>query len=79
MFFIGCENSSGKRFFIAQYGPAERPVYLRCGNPERAVSFSDYQEACDFLMYLENLELMGKVPHFEALDIVDENGKEIYF
>lgn len=78
MFFIGCEKSSGERFFIAQYGPAERPVYLRCGNPDRAMSFLDYQDASDFLLYLENLQLMGKIPHYEALDVVDETGEPVF-
>lgn len=60
---------------------SQQNIIMWTGNPDNPKIWetSDLQEANDKLLYLDNLSLIGKLPHMECLDIVDENGNEVYF
>ena len=80
-YMIKCESDTGSNLYLQERHVNEKTIYMWCGNisHEKNIKFENYHDACDMLLYIDNLQIMGKMPVSECNDIVDENGNEVIF
>ncbi len=83
-YLISCESVAGTKLYLQEnpektiLNGSEEYLWTNNINSPEVVKLETYQEACDMLMYIDDLQLSGDMEATECNDIVDEQGKEVF-